>query len=179
MKDIGRTNQAQKADLLRKLHEGPEVLVLPNAWDCASARIFEELGFPAIATTSAGIAFSLGYPDGQRIERDEMLMVVRRIAGRVEVPVTADLEGGYGDVKARSRSQTRSNHRGWSRLRVCARRIRWGTDWADCGGSAVSAEFACNHRHTFRSPVEGIGSGAGECRLRHCTGRTGTHPARG
>jgi len=72
------------------------MLVLPNAWDVASARILEELGYPAIATTSAGIAFSLGYPDGQRISRKEMLEVVARIAHAVRVPVTADMEAGYG-----------------------------------------------------------------------------------
>src|SRR5581483_11330637 len=54
----------------RSLQHGPRILVLPNAWDVASARIVEELGFPAIATTSAGIAFSLGYPDGQKISRE-------------------------------------------------------------------------------------------------------------
>ena len=70
---------------------------LPNAWDCASARIFEEAGFPAIATTSAGVAFSLGYPDGEQIPRELMLATVQRIAGCVQVPVTADLESGYGD----------------------------------------------------------------------------------
>lgn len=87
---------AEKARLLRALHHGPEILALPNAWDCASARIFELEGFPAIATTSAGIAFSLGVPDGQRLTRDEMLAVVKRIASTVSVPVTADLEAGYG-----------------------------------------------------------------------------------
>jgi len=87
-----------KAEKLRALHQGPEILVLPNAWDCASARIFEELGFPAIATTSAGVAFSLGYADGQNIPGKEMLAVVARIARSVDVPVTADLEGGYGDI---------------------------------------------------------------------------------
>lgn len=61
------------------------------------ARVFEQAGFGAIATTSAGIAFTLGYPDGQRISRDEMLGVVRRIASAVKVPVTADVEAGYGD----------------------------------------------------------------------------------
>jgi 2-methylisocitrate lyase-like PEP mutase family enzyme len=70
--------------------------VLANAWDVASARIIEEAGFPAIATTSAGIAASLGYPDGQKITREEMLDVVGRIARAVHVPVTADLEAGYG-----------------------------------------------------------------------------------
>jgi 2-methylisocitrate lyase-like PEP mutase family enzyme len=61
-----------------------------------SARIIEELGFPAIATTSAGIAATLGYPDGQKISREEMLGVVARIAKAVHVPVTADVEAGYG-----------------------------------------------------------------------------------
>jgi 2-methylisocitrate lyase-like PEP mutase family enzyme len=88
--------QAEKAEKFRKLHLGPRILVLPNAWDVASARILEELGYPAIATTSAGIAFSLGYPDGQRVSRDQMLEVVARIARAVRIPVTADMEAGYG-----------------------------------------------------------------------------------
>src|SRR5437868_14916044 len=88
--------QGRKADELRKLHSGPRTLVLPNAWDVASARVLEELGYPAVATTSAGVAFALGYPDGQRISRDEMLEVVSRIARAVKVPVTADMESGYG-----------------------------------------------------------------------------------
>jgi 2-methylisocitrate lyase-like PEP mutase family enzyme len=88
--------QALKAEQLRKLHRGPRMLVLPNAWDVISARIVEELGFPAIATTSAGIAATLGYPDGQKISREEMLGVVARIAKAVHVPVTADVEAGYG-----------------------------------------------------------------------------------
>lgn len=91
-------SQADKAKTLRALHHGPELLVLPNAWDCASARAFETAGFPAIATTSAGVAFSLGYPDGQRIRPEEMLAAVKRITGCVDVPVTADLESGYGDA---------------------------------------------------------------------------------
>jgi 2-methylisocitrate lyase-like PEP mutase family enzyme len=90
------TTQGRKAEELRKLHGGPRVLVLPNAWDVASARVLEELGYPAIATTSAGVAFALGYPDGQRVTRDEMLEVVARIARAVRVPVTADMEAGYG-----------------------------------------------------------------------------------
>lgn len=88
--------QAAKAEQLRKLHHGPRILVLPNAWDVASAKILEQAGYPAIATTSAGIAFALGYPDGQRISRDEMLDAVGRIARAVNVPVTADFEAGYG-----------------------------------------------------------------------------------
>lgn len=88
--------QAQKAELFRKMHHGPRMLVLSNAWDVVSARILEECGHPAIATSSAAVAFSRGYPDGQRISRDEMLEVVGRIARAARVPVTADLEAGYG-----------------------------------------------------------------------------------
>ena len=88
--------QAQKAEQLRKLHTGGRILVLANAWDVASARVVEELGYPAIATTSAGVANVLGYPDGERISRDEMLDMVARIARAVRVPVTADMEAGYG-----------------------------------------------------------------------------------
>ncbi len=81
-----------------ELHAGPKILVLPNAWDVSSARIFEDAGFPAIGTTSAGVAFSLGYPDGQKIPREEMFAAVRRIAEAVEVPITADVEAGFGNT---------------------------------------------------------------------------------
>jgi 2-methylisocitrate lyase-like PEP mutase family enzyme len=90
-------NQAAKANLFRDLHRGPKILVLPNAWDVASARILENACFAAIATTSAGVAFTLGYPDGQKISRQEMLSVVARIAAKVKIPVTADVEAGYGN----------------------------------------------------------------------------------
>ena len=85
-----------KAASFRVLHSGGEILLLPNVWDVASARLIEESGFPAAATSSAGIAFSLGYPDGQRISREQMLTVIARIAEAVRVPVTADVEAGYG-----------------------------------------------------------------------------------
>jgi 2-methylisocitrate lyase-like PEP mutase family enzyme len=93
---MDKTLQAQKAALLKRLHHGPKTLVLANAWDAISARIVEEIGFPAVATTSAGVAATLGYPDGQRVSRDEMLGVVARIASAVQIPVTADMEAGYG-----------------------------------------------------------------------------------
>lgn len=89
-------NQAAKAEQFHRLHRGPKVLVLANVWDVASARIVEEAGAAAIATTSAGVAFTLGYPDGEKISRDEMLSVVARIAAKVNLPVTADVEAGYG-----------------------------------------------------------------------------------
>jgi 2-methylisocitrate lyase-like PEP mutase family enzyme len=87
---------AEKAQRLLDLHHGPRMLVLANVWDVVSARMVERAGFPAVATSSAAVANSLGYPDGQRIQREEMLRVVRRIASKVSVPVSADLESGYG-----------------------------------------------------------------------------------
>ena len=79
------------------MHHSQDPLVLLNVWDVASARIAEESGFPALATTSAGIAFARGYPDGQKIPREEMLAAISRIACAVRVPVTADMEAGYGN----------------------------------------------------------------------------------
>jgi len=90
------TSQRAQAEAFRQLHHGPAILVLPNAWDVATARLVEAAGFPAVATTSAGIAWAHGYPDGERISRAEMLAMVRRIAAAVRVPVTADMEAGYG-----------------------------------------------------------------------------------
>lgn len=95
MSDMQKHNIA--AEAFRAMHHAPRILLLPNAWDVATARIFEEAGFGAIATTSAGIAFTMGYPDGQRISRNEMLQAVSRIAAAIRVPVTADVEAGYGD----------------------------------------------------------------------------------
>ena len=100
-------SQTNQAIQFRQLHRGPRVLILPNAWDVASARIFEDAGFPAIATTSAGIAFSLGYPDGQRIPREEMMARIGRIARAVHVPVTADVESGYGFTAENTAKTTR------------------------------------------------------------------------
>jgi len=85
-----------KAEALRRLHAGPAILILPNAWDVASARLFAAAGAPAIATSSAGVAYVLGYADGERISRTEMLDMVHRIAAAVELPVSADVEAGYG-----------------------------------------------------------------------------------
>ncbi len=90
------TAQVAKAEAFRALHDGPEPLVLVNASDASIARIVVEAGYPAIATSSAGIAWLMGYADGENIPREEMLWMVRRIAERVDVPVTADMEAGYG-----------------------------------------------------------------------------------
>src|SRR5690349_23992694 len=93
---MNSATQRDRAEAFRRLHAGPAILVLPNAWDAATARLVEAAGFPALATSSAGVAWALGYADGERISRDEMLAVVRRIASSVRIPVTADMEAGYG-----------------------------------------------------------------------------------
>jgi len=89
-------SQREQAEAFCRLHREPGILVLPNAWDVITARVIETAGFSAIATSSAGVAWALGYVDGERISRGEMLAVVRRIASSVRVPVTADMEAGYG-----------------------------------------------------------------------------------
>ncbi len=93
---MNRDKQRAKAEHFRELHQGSHILVLPNAWDAASAKVFERAGFSAVATTSAGIAASYGYPDGEHISRGEMLDVIGRISQIVAVAVTADMEAGYG-----------------------------------------------------------------------------------
>jgi len=86
---------ADKAQVLRQLHQAPPILILPNAWDAATARLFEAEGFPAIATTSAGVAAALGYPDGGVVPAHDMIEAIARIARAVAVPVTADIEHAY------------------------------------------------------------------------------------
>ncbi|HET8609088.1 MAG TPA: isocitrate lyase/phosphoenolpyruvate mutase family protein [Burkholderiales bacterium] len=94
-------NQKRKAEAFRRLHErhrGSRMLLLPNAWDAMSARLFEQAGFTAIATTSGGVSWALGYPDGEQAPRDEVIAATARIARVVDCPVTADLEAGFGDT---------------------------------------------------------------------------------
>jgi 2-methylisocitrate lyase-like PEP mutase family enzyme len=91
------SEQRAKAEAFRAMHSAAEPLLLVNVWDIASARIVEEAGFPALATTSAGIAFARGFPDGQKIHPDRMFSRIAQIAGAVKVPVTADVEAGYGE----------------------------------------------------------------------------------
>jgi 2-methylisocitrate lyase-like PEP mutase family enzyme len=88
--------QKKRAEAFRAMHARPGAVVLVNAWDVASARIVQETGFPAIATTSAGIAFTQGFADGQKIPAERMIAAIAQIAAAVGVPVTADVEAGYG-----------------------------------------------------------------------------------
>ena len=87
--------QRAKAEEFRAMHDRSKILVLPNAWDPMSARVIEEAGARAIATTSAGVAFSVGYPDGEAMPRDEMIAAITRIARVVTVPLSADIESGF------------------------------------------------------------------------------------
>jgi len=91
-----RQSRQALAEQLRQWHRQPPILLLPNAWDAASARIFALLGFRAIATTSSGVAAANGYSDGERIPRALMIETIRRIAAAVDCPVTADIEAAYG-----------------------------------------------------------------------------------
>ncbi len=89
-------NESSKAAIFRQLHT-KRPLVLANAWDAASARVIEAAGALAIATTSAGISWSFGRSDGQKLKREEMLQAIGNIVAGVHVPVSADIESGYGN----------------------------------------------------------------------------------
>ena len=91
-----KEEQQRRAEQFLAMHGAPEILVLPNAWDVVSAKVFELEGFKAIGTTSAGISATLGFPDGEYMSLDDNVAVVRRIAGHVAVPVSVDIEAGYG-----------------------------------------------------------------------------------
>jgi 2-methylisocitrate lyase-like PEP mutase family enzyme len=88
--------QADKARLFRQMHDRSKILLLPNAWDAASARVFARSGVAAIGTTSGGVAWTLGYADGEQAPLADVLAATARIADAVDLPVTADIEGGYG-----------------------------------------------------------------------------------
>jgi 2-methylisocitrate lyase-like PEP mutase family enzyme len=100
--------QAAKAEAFRAMHDRSRILVLPNAWDAMSARIFEAAGFGAVATTSAGLAYSIGYPDGEVAPRDEIVAAIARIAKSVRVPLSADIESGFSRDTASLKSMIKA-----------------------------------------------------------------------
>ena len=94
---MNKERQIALAERFRDLHTAPDLLVLPNAWDAGSAIIFAKEGFSAVGTTSAGIAYSLGYPDGERVTLGDLLEVEKRILRRLTIPLSVDIETGYGE----------------------------------------------------------------------------------
>lgn len=98
---LDHTSTATRRRAFRALHEGPAILVLPNCWDVISARVYEDAGFPAVATSSAGLANSLGYSDGNVLDVDLHLATLDRMVRALDVPLSADVESGYApDVGA-------------------------------------------------------------------------------
>jgi 2-methylisocitrate lyase-like PEP mutase family enzyme len=95
---MNRAEQSQQAELFRDKHRRQRLLLLPNAWDAMSARVFVAAGFDAIATTSGGVAWSLGYADGEQAPWNEVVAATARIVRVSRVPVTADIEAGYGET---------------------------------------------------------------------------------
>jgi 2-methylisocitrate lyase-like PEP mutase family enzyme len=95
MVSFDRSTVASRRRAFRALHGGPAILVLPNAWDVISARVYEEAGFPAVATSSAGLANSLGYADGNVLDIELHLATLERLVRALDVPLSADVESGY------------------------------------------------------------------------------------
>lgn len=93
-----KDDQIRQAEAFRRAHRGPPLLLLPNAWDAMSARQFEAAGFGAVATTSGGLAWALGFADGEHAPWADVLAATERIVRAVRVPVTADIEAGYGET---------------------------------------------------------------------------------
>ncbi|MCP4417293.1 MAG: isocitrate lyase/phosphoenolpyruvate mutase family protein [Chloroflexi bacterium] len=105
---MNKNQLRQKAENFLAYHHATQLLILPNAWDVSSAKVFALEGFKAIGTTSAGIAASLGYPDGQRVSLAETIAVVERIEQQIDLPISVDIEAGYAttldDIAAAARA---------------------------------------------------------------------------
>ena len=94
---MANTNQEKKAELFQDMHRSEGMFVIPNSWDAGSAYIYEKEGFDCVATSSAGVAYALGYPDGEDITLDDLVQVVSNTVRRVDIPVSADFERGYAE----------------------------------------------------------------------------------
>ena len=138
-------SQAEKGKAFAALHEEPGVFVIPNAWDAGSARLLQHLGFQALATTSAGFAFTIGKPDGEgAVSREEHLGNAAAIAQASILPVSADLEGGFGDAPE-----------------DCAKTIRLAAEAGLVGGSIEDATGRKNDPiYEFDAAVERVAAAA-------------------
>ena len=104
---MDKARQTEMAKWFLTRHHAPPVLLLPNAWDAMSARLFAAAGFDALATTSGGVAWALGYPDGERVPWPELVAATARIVRCAQVPITADIEAGYGATPAEVATRVR------------------------------------------------------------------------
>ena len=130
------TTQRQKGEAFRALHARPQTFIIPNPWDPGTARLLAAAGFEALATTSAGYAFSVGRRDGT-VTRDEMMEHVGRIVTATDLPVSADLESGFGDDP-----------------RVVAETIRLGAERGLVGASIEDLVYAQLHGRAARLHAE-------------------------
>jgi 2-methylisocitrate lyase-like PEP mutase family enzyme len=133
------------SQLFRNLHQGPELLLLPNAWDAVTARLIESLGAKAIATTSAGLAWSRGYPDGNALPEDQLIAATRDVARVIRVPLTVDVEAGYSDDPA-------------AVARLVARILALGVVGINIEDGAGSPDLLCNKIAAIRNHVERSGA---------------------
>jgi 2-methylisocitrate lyase-like PEP mutase family enzyme len=131
--------------LFKSLHQGAELLLLPNAWDAITARLIESLGAKAIATTSAGLAWSRGYPDGNALPEDHLIAATRDIARVIRVPLTVDVEAGYSDDPA-------------AVARLVARILALGVVGINIEDGAGSPDLLCKKIAAIRNLVERSGA---------------------
>ena len=181
---MNRDTQRAKAEAFRAMHDRSRILVLPNAWDAMSARVIEEAGARAIATTSAGVAFSVGYPDGEAIPRDEMIAAIARIARVVTIPVSADIESGFandtrelaetirrvidaGAVGINLEDQVHDRSRRLYDLDVAVERVRAAREAAE----AIGVPLVIN----ARTDVYLLGVGEPETRFEHAVRRANAY----
>ena len=181
---MNRDIQRAKAEAFRAMHDRSRILVLPNAWDAMSARVIEDAGARAIATTSAGVAFSVGYPDGEAIPRDEMIAAIARIARVVTIPVSADIESGFahdarevaetvrrvidaGAVGINLEDQVHDGTHSLYDLDVAVDRIRAAREAADSAGVPLVINA--------RTDVYLLGIGEPDTRFEHAIRRTNAY----
>lgn len=181
---MNRDTQRAKAEAFRAMHDRSRILVLPNAWDAMSARVIEEAGARAIATTSAGVAFSVGYSDGEAIPRDEMIAAIARIARVVTVPVSADIESGFandtrelaetirrvidaGAVGINLEDQVHDRSRRLYDLEVAVERVRAAREVAEATGVPLVINA--------RTDVYLLGVGEPETRFEHAVRRANAY----
>jgi 2-methylisocitrate lyase-like PEP mutase family enzyme len=181
---MNRDTQRAKAEAFRAMHDRSRILVLPNAWDAMSARVIEEAGARAIATTSAGVAFSVGYPDGEAIPRDEMIAAIARIARVTTIPVSADIESGFahdarevaetvrrvidaGAVGINLEDQVHDGSRSLYDQEVAVERVRAAREAADSAGVPIVINA--------RTDVYLLGTGEPDTRFDHAIRRANAY----